>query len=290
MEKTDEANSIEAINAWKEINEIVEVCRPAYKDKTLYDNLEGSINIIINSIETNDNTITLREKENIRNINIELNKLHELSDDYFAWICTAEGKNNMFPYIDDADNDDAKAKKTVTLGVGVTFNIEGNHWRELNDVLGWPDEDIMEIINTLYSGDTEKIKQIKKDHTITKDEEKELFSAVQTEYIERVNAWIDAYNEQNGTIACYSQSQLEAMFDYAYNNWGQEKDPEKQINAKDSMIYYYLRKDQEGGVNATIKYGTDNEMRRINQMNLFFNNDYNFIDPISPEIKEKLGY
>lgn len=58
------------------------------------------------------------------------------------------------------------------------------------------------------------------------------------------------------------------------------------------IIYYYLRKDKVGAVEAVKKYGDVNNRRRINQMYLFFEG-YDFYDPGEKEFldhKNQLGF
>ena len=70
------------------------------------------------------------------------------------------------------------------------------------------------------------------------------------------------------------------MFDYAYNNGltPNSSGVASAIDDEEYIIYYYLRKDQMGAVNAIIQYGNNGNRRRLNQANLFFNNTYNFVD------------
>ena len=92
---------------------------------------------------------------------------------------------------------------------------------------------------------------------------------------------------------------MEAMFDYSYNNGlsaptGYTYSPH--INDPDYIIYYYLRKDLPGAVNAIKQNASDPQnagnRRRLNQMNLFFY-DYTFLDKSGANLnplRDKLGF
>lgn len=78
------------------------------------------------------------------------------------------------------------------------------------------------------------------------------------------------------------------MFDYSYNNGVSAAT----INRKDKVIYYYLRKDLNGAVSA-VRSANNMHRRRINQMNLFFN-DYTFTEEVDnvkfQALLKKLGF
>ena len=86
------------------------------------------------------------------------------------------------------------------------------------------------------------------------------------------------------------------MFDFSYNNGlSPTGDTGGQysglINNPEYIIYYYLRNDLEGAVDAIKRHNSDGR-RRLNQMNLFFF-DYDFLDSsqegLNP-LREKLGF
>lgn len=216
-----------------------------------------------------------------------------LSDEYMDWLELAEGCT-LYPYADTADNSSAKARKSVTLGIGYTFDIQGEGWDILKEVLNWSDSDLKTIANGVYSGVSY---QNSSQYAITHSQAREIFRrAAIKQYMPELNDCIQAFNNQNGSIAAYTQRELEAMFDYAYNSG---LSPTKstgyaysdRINDQDTVIYYYLRKNLAGAASAVKKANTVNR-RRVNQMNLFFY-DYTFTD-VSPvaaynNIKTKLG-
>ncbi len=208
-------------------------------------------------------------------------RLVELSADYIAWLIIAEG-NTLTPYVDSMDNAYAKSVKTVTLGIGVTFNMKRDDtWDALNDILGWTDEDINIIIKAFFDrvppgltpAETTK-------YTITQKQSEDLLQRVAVSYIEQVNNALEYINKRNGYETIFEQNELEAMFDYAYNNGltPNSSGVAPAIDDDEYIIYYYLRKDQKGAVNAIIQYGNNGNRRRLNQANLFFNNTYNFVD------------
>lgn len=216
--------------------------------------------------------------------------IFRLSNEYMQWLILAEGCT-LYPYRDKKDNTDMQSKKNVTLGIGFTFDNTGRNWDILKKVLGWTDKDINSIINGVYWGNTYENTQ----YTITQDQALEMFHIVaESTYIPNLNAAIQAYNIQTGGSTSYSQRELEAMFDYSYNN-GLSPDKgqtySSSINDPDKIIFYYLRKDLPNAVNAVKKWGSD-DRRRLNQMNLFFN-DYSFLDKkgtgLNP-LRKKLGF
>lgn len=213
-----------------------------------------------------------------------------LSDDYLQWLEKAEGFT-PFPYLDTQDSAEAQSRQNVTLGIGFTFDNTGRNWDVLKEVLGWTDADINLIINGVYSG----ADYSNSCYTITKDQAYEMFSMVaERTYMTNLNAAISAYNVQKNCVITYSQRELEAMFDYSYNNGlspSQGKTYSLSINDPDQIIYYYLRKDRINAVSAVKKFGGGNR-RRLNQMNLFFF-DYNFLDKSGKDLdplRQKLGF
>ncbi len=213
-----------------------------------------------------------------------------LSDDYLKWLKTAEGFT-PYPYLDMKDNNEAKKRQNVTLGIGFTFDNTGRNWDILREVLGWTDADISSIINGVYSGTNYS----NSSYTITEDQAFEMFSRVaERTYIPDLNKAISAYNTQEGKVETYSQRELEAMFDYSYNSGLSPSSGltySADINNQDKIIYYYLRKDQVNAVNAVKKFGNGTR-RRLNQMNLFFY-DYNFLDKSGSNLnplRQKLGF
>lgn len=288
LKKMDEMNNKESIEAWHEVKEIVQACKFAKTYQSLCEGLELDVNVIIAAL-MNNKTI-LPEVEKVKKICIGLNQLHELSDEYFQWLCIAESVE-LIPYRCKADNDDAQKAKTVTLGIGFTFDINGTHWKELEEVLGWTELDIRNVINIVYNNE-----EVDEKYIITEEQAKQLFEKTSDKYIENVNYNVEMYNSRNDEITFYSQNEFEAMFDYAYNNGLGEKSNGVQYRDDDKyIIYYYLRKDQENGVIAIIEQSEGKEdlgtKRRLNQMNLFFEKDYNYVDNNQlDELREKLGF
>ena len=223
---------------------------------------------------------------------IEGTQICYLSDEYLEWLETAEGLI-LYPYWDTEDNNAAQALHNVTLGIGVTFDDTGRNWDILKEVLNWTDEDIKEIIEGVYTGKDYSNSEF----TITREQAYEMFRIVaERQYISDVNKCISAFNRQQEKMTIYSQRQLEAMFDYSYNNGLSSLEYEDgsyspSINDENTVYYYYLRKDLTGAVDAVKRYGTDGR-RRLNQMNLFFF-DYKFLDfsggKLDP-LREKLGF
>ncbi len=224
---------------------------------------------------------------------IEGEQLLYLSEDFIQWLIGVEGQYN-YPYLCEADSDDAKKIHNVTLGIGFTFDDTGYHWDILRDYLGWTDEEIKTIIEGVYKGKNYSNSQF----AITDEQAYELVMlAAEKDYIPNLNAAIRAYNAQQGQITTYSQRELEAMFDFSYNSGLPKNSSDHtyctKINDSDQIIYYYLRKDQTGAIGAVKKFNTDTERRRINQMNLFFNqNDedgYNCSDDLKA-LRDQLGF
>lgn len=227
-------------------------------------------------------------------------RLYYLSEEYRKWVKTAEGMS-LVPYRNKNDSDDAKAVRTTTIGAGITFDENGSNWEYLREALGWSDEDINFVLDTLWAGDENgdegtDIKMETTKYMITEEQAWKLFDiAARERYIPNVNNAIEAYNRKNGSNNTYSQCQLEAMFDYAFNSGLQPSGGlqySERIDKKDTVIYYYLRKDQIGAVNAVKEAKSDNR-RRLNQMNLFFFEEYDFLDKSKEELeplREKLGF
>lgn len=225
----------------------------------------------------------------VANVQEEVKELQELyesfeefSEEYLDWLVIAE-KAVPYPYQSENDGNEAKEKKTVTLGYGFTFNIEGMHWEILNDILGWSDEQILYVIEAVYSGQSLEGTE----YEISRGQMDQLFKTVCEEYIENVNMAIEEYNRQNGYVTLYTQSELEAMFDLSYTTWISPT----HVNDPNYIIYYYLRRDRKGAIEAVATHNRI-ETRRLNQMNLFFygNYDYdNYNDNIA-RLMEKLGF
>ena len=93
-------------------------------------------------------------------------------------------------------------------------------------------------------------------------------------------------------MPCYK---ISSFHDYAFNSGLQPSGGlqySERIDKQDTVIYYYLRKDQIGAVNAVKEAKSDNR-RRLNQMNLFFFEEYDFLDKSKEELeplREKLGF
>lgn len=225
-------------------------------------------------------------------------RLYYLSEEYRQWVKIAEGMS-FVPYRSKNDSDDAKAIRTTTIGIGITFDEEGSNWEYLREVLGWSDADINLILDMLWKDDENESTDVNIENTkyvITEEQAWQLFDVVAREqYIPQVNSAIEAYNKKNGSITTYSQCELEAMYDYAYNNGLAPSDGlqySEKIDGDDYIIYYYLRKDQVGAVDAVKAAQSDNR-RRMNQMNLFFYEEYDFLDKSDEELdplREKLGF
>ena len=220
-----------------------------------------------------------------------------LSNDYINWLKDAEGFKS-YPHIVDEDNQDAKDARTVTLGYGFTFNgtdKKGLHWEILHEVLGWEDEEIEEIINEIYDNKKD-YSEVSKYNIDPKQAEMLIRVAAERQYMPDLNAVIEEYHTKENQTTTYSQRELEAMFDYSYNPGLRVKEGgslyDVFVNNEDRVIYYYLRKDQKGAVNAVKKWGSD-DRRRLNQMNLFFNKDdadgYDFSDELD-QFRNDLGF
>lgn len=221
----------------------------------------------------------------------EDNEIKFLSTKYWEWLFYAEGEK-LFPYLCTADSNEAKEAKTVTIGRGITFNKDPKSWVSFKSVLGWKDEDFITIIDTLFSKPNKSSREswAKENYPITTDQSKKLFEAEAIrKYIPKVNEAIKKYREENpDNIVIYSQCQLEAIFDFAYNN-GQSG----VIAYRDNqayIIYYYLRNLQDEGVAAVKEYNeSKNAKRRINQMYLFFKKQYDYTDLYKDRMRE-LGF
>lgn len=182
--------------------------------------------------------------------------------------------------------------KNVTLGIGFTFDQTGRNWDILKTYLGWTDNDIQTIINGVYQGNHYS----NSNYTITQQQAYDIFNAASLEHMTDLNNAIQAFNNQNGYITSYSQRELEAMFDYTYNNGlsptadtGYQYSSD--INDPDQIIFHYLRKNLPVGVNAVKQFGNGTR-RRLNQMNLFFY-DYTFVDKTGTgldPLRAKLGF
>ncbi len=200
-----------------------------------------------------------------------------VSADYINWLMIAEG-TVLYPYLCDEDNAKAKQAKNVTIGIGFTFDTnEGEHWEILSKVTGWDYEQIREIVDGMYSG---KEEEIQKKYILTIDQANQLFAESEQRYVDDVNHAIRVFSEENPEFdATYTQCQMEAMFDYAYTPGmnGTDEVVRNIVNNPDRIIYYYLRHDYEGAIEAVKEHGSY-DRRRVNQMNLFFNNSYEFFD------------
>ena len=223
------------------------------------------------------------------------NLLEQLSAEYIEWLIKAEG-TKLYPYIDEKDNDEAKSRKNVTLGPGITFDSTTRNWDILEKYLGWTEDDINEIITDLYDKGV-KYSEVSK-YAITLQNAKQILSVLaQDIYIPDVNRAIEAYRDEVDEEVIYSQRELEAMFDYSFNT-GLSATADtgytysSSIDDPDKIIYYYLRKDLQGAVGAVKKFGNEGNRRRINQMYLFFKG-YKFIDGKDDSLKphrEELGF
>lgn len=205
----------------------------------------------------------------------EGNLLTYLSLDYINWLIKAEGGNYQ-PYRDTADKGEEQDKMNVTITPGITFNMtEKKNWELLHRHLGWEDDEIKNIINTLYGSDEEAKKQIQMRYQITPEQARGMFIELSQDYIKSVNSAIKNYRI-DGECYHYTQQQLEAMFDVAYN---QGLDPDHDVNNPDKIIHYYidLEKSKEDAVIAVENnWGYVDPRRRINQMYLFYFGRYDF--------------
>ena len=223
-----------------------------------------------------------------------------LSNDYIKWLNKAENAEGYkeYPYICEGDNQVAIGNRTVTLGIGFTIceeKVKGEggdwHWDMLSEVLEWDEDKIRRLIDGIYTEGQDFFKD--DEYKVTYEKALELLNlAAEREYMPSLNDTIKAYNAQQSQTTTYTQRELEAMFDYAYNN-GLGEDS---IDNQNQVIYYYLGKNQEGAVNAVKTWKSDNR-RRLNQMNLFFiekdEAGYNFLDAkesgLDP-LRESLGF
>lgn len=216
----------------------------------------------------------------------EGNLLTYLSVDYVKWLIKAEG-GNYRPYRDTSDKDEEQAKMNVTITPGITFNMtEKKNWTLLHDYLGWEDVEIENIINTLYGDDAEAKQQIQMRYQITPEQARGMFIELSQDYIELVNGAIKNYR-MDGECYHYTQQQLEAMFDVAYNQ-GLNLDEDIDIGRKadidntEKIIYCYLRIKEAEAVHKVEQYWDDlDPRRRVNQMYLFFRGSYNFKEDIT---------
>lgn len=262
---------------------------------------DKNVNMITTELER-DNTYYLniivrdKSKKNVRVIvkeevtkSISLN----LSDNYMKWLTIAEGYT-AYPFRDTADNSAAQKRKNITLGIGFSFDKKGTNWDVLKTVLEWSDKEIDEIIEGVYKGKNYSGSK----YEISEKQVYDLFKKVsEKKYIPNLIAAINVFNKQRGTKTTYSQQELEAMFDFSYNNGLSPTDDTEyiyssSINDVNKIIYYYLRKDQKGACTAVKRYGSGNR-RRLNQMNLFFFEDYTFLDKSGADLdslRKKLGF
>lgn len=223
------------------------------------------------------------------------NLLEQLSTEYIEWLIKAEG-TKLYPYIDEKDNDEAKSRKNVTLGPGITFDSTTRNWDILETYLGWTEDDINTIITDLYDRGVKYSEDSK--YAITLQNAKQILNVLAQEiYIPDVNRAIEAYRDEADEEVIYSQRELEAMFDYSFNT-GLSATADtgytysSSIDNPDKIIYYYLRKDLPGAVGAVKKFGNEGNRRRINQLYLFFKG-YKFIDGADEALKphrDELGF
>ena len=223
------------------------------------------------------------------------NLLEQLSTEYIEWLIKAEG-TKLYPYIDEKDNDEAKSRKNVTLGPGITFDSTTRNWDILETYLGWTEDDINTIITDLYDRGVKYSEDSK--YAITLQNAKQILNVLAQEiYIPDVNRAIEAYRDEADEEVIYSQRELEAMFDYSFNT-GLSATADtgytysSSIDNPDKIIYYYLRKDLQGAVGAVKKFGNEGNRRRINQLYLFFKG-YKFIDGADEALKphrDELGF
>jgi len=219
--------------------------------------------------------------------NAELTQLYELSNEYLAWMRKAEGVI-LYPFLDTADNAEAKNRQNVTVGYGFTFDNTGRNWDILREELGGTDAMIKTVINLVYNGSNLSQSTT---YSITPVEADRLFARIAKKYIDDLNNAIILFNQQNNCTVTFTQYQFEAMFDYSYNNG--LSNPANSINDPDKIIYYYLRQDLAGAVAAVKRFGNGTR-RRLNQMNLFFYGEYSFVDSakdvdLNP-IRDQLGF
>lgn len=264
---------IDGEHGWKQIDErlLVEVNRRGYvplltSNAVLVCQYGGIISIVeVPDVEEEEEE---KEKENI---------LYELSAEYKSWLVIAEGCC-LYPYLNSNDSETAKKAKTVTIGPGVTFDKYGSNWKAIKEVLEWDEKTIKAIIKGLW--EEGKNYSEDKSYHITDVKALELLDKVaEYTYIPNVNRSITVYRQQSGDDSVYSQRELEAMFDYSYNSGlspdsdsdsDLKNDYSSAINNPNKIMYYYLRHDQKGAVEAVERFGNTGVRRRINQMYLFF--------------------
>jgi len=122
------------------------------------------------------------------------NLLEQLSTEYIEWLIKAEG-TKLYPYIDEKDNDEAKSRKNVTLGPGITFDSTTRNWDILETYLGWTEDDINTIITDLYDRGVKYSEDSK--YAITLQNAKQILNVLAQEiYIPDVNRAIEAYRDE----------------------------------------------------------------------------------------------
>ena len=274
---------IDAISGWQQEEQSLKIV----DDKKIEDALIDNATLVCRY----GGVIQIIGEPLVKEVKPEDNKLVALSDEYIEWLKLAEG-NTLYPYLCTSDSKEAKAAKTVTIGIGVTFNKEPSSWTNVKSILGWDDDDINTIITKLFKTKSEqdRIDWAKENYPITEEQSLALLLAeAEYKYIPNVNDAIDAYRAENpDNIIIYSQCQLEAIFDFAFNNG--QNGVINYRNDSSYIIYYYLRDLQEDGVKAVVQYNTDTKpKRRINQMYLFFKEQYDYIDTYKDHMRE-LGF
>ena len=237
-------------------------------------------------------------------------RITRLTKGYMNWLHTAEGNTEFMynPFRVKADEDER-----VTIGHGITFaRLNGDpeeekRWKILQECFGWSEDDMNHIIGCLFDneepaaggevkeyyegeGEQRELKNIYyTKYEIDEDQEKEAFERIKYDYFAQVNAAIDEYeitghknNEEVDTN--YSQCQLEAMFDVAYN---QGIASGSYLNDQ-HIIYYYLpnKKNMLNACRAVKNFKKSKNRRRINQMHLFFIGGYDFYDVGTDEFED----
>lgn len=214
-------------------------------------------------------------------------RLGGLTKKYIEWLSIAEGSQDFIvhPFRVMSEN-----KNLVTIGHGITFNKESDEERKqiLLDCFGWDDTIINDIVDCLYGSKVPEEGRIEESeekdddgnpkdlyytrYTITPEQESKAFSHVAEYYIDKVNKDIEMYeNENKHIVPYYSQPQLEAMFDFEY----QANVSEENVLSDEYMIYYFLYIDKDGALDAL---SDPEDRRRVNRLNLFFCENYNFSD------------
>lgn len=232
-------------------------------------------------------------------------RLGGLTQDYIKWLSDAEGSQDFIVHPFRVMSED---KNLVTIGRGITFNKESDEERKqiLLNCFGWDDTIINDIVDSLYPKENqsfgEDVKEVwevtideegkeKKTlknryytkYSISQEEIRESFIRIAPDYRNLVNNAIRAFEEAYpDKDTNYSQQQLEAMFDVAYNQGLQEAD----VVDKDQIIYHYLDKNRLTGYEAVSNKGDPKQRRRrINQMYLFFFGVYDFADEGTDQFK-----